>query len=115
MDSADPIIVILAGQTDMRRTMDFAVMEPLAQRLTMRFHMPALSRDEAGDYVAGQMKLAGAKEPIFDDSAIDALHELGHGIPRRIGAMAVQALTCAMFESKRIVDANIVMTVKQGG
>lgn len=115
MDSADPFILILAGQSEMRRTMDFAVMEPLAQRLTMRFHMPALGRDEVHKYVEGQMKLAGAHEPIFDDSAIDALHELGHGIPRRIGTIAVQALTCAMFAHERTINADTIMTVKQGG
>ena len=115
MDSADPFILILAGQSDMRRTMDFAVMEPLAQRMAMRFHMPALSRDETRAYVTGHMKLAGANEPIFDDSAVDALYELSHGIPRRIGVMAVQAMTCAMFANQRTVNADTVMTVKQGG
>lgn len=115
MDSTDPFIIILAGQTDLKRTMEYAVMEPFSQRLTMRFHMPALAQSEVDTYVTEQMKLAGAKEPFFDDGAVKALYELSHGIPRRIGALALQTLTYAAFADKRSIDADMVMSVKAHG
>lgn len=115
MDSFDPFILILAGQSDLRRTLDFAIMEPLAQRLAMRYHMGGLSREEVADYVQRQMRLAGATEPIFGDDAIAALHESTFGIPRKIGSAAEQALTYAMFDDKRTVDADMVLKVKTGG
>jgi general secretion pathway protein A len=46
MDSYDPFILILAGQSDLRRIMEFAVMEPFNQRIAIRYHMPALSLEE---------------------------------------------------------------------
>ena len=87
-------------------------MEPLTQRLALRYHMPGLSPKDTGEYVRHQMALAGAPDPIFADDALAAIHEFSFGIPRRIGAIAEQALTYAMFDDKRSVDANIVLRVK---
>jgi general secretion pathway protein A len=114
MDSFDPFILILCGQSDLRRVMDFSVMEPFAQRLAFRYHMPPLEPAETAAYICALMKLAGAHEPIFKDDALGALHELSFGIPRRIGTMAEDALTAAMFAGKRTVDADLVLTIKQG-
>ena len=55
---------------------------------------------------------AGAQEPILDQRAIEAVHELSYGIPRKIGAITEQALTYAMFANKRNVTADMVLKVK---
>lgn len=111
MDSFDPFILVLAGQTDLRRVMDYAIMEPFSQRLAMRYHMGGLSLEETISYVQHQMKLAGCSEPIFNAEALRAVYEATYGIPRRIGAVAEQALTYAMFADKRTVDAETVLKV----
>jgi general secretion pathway protein A len=113
MDSYDPFILILSGQSDLRRVMDFAVMEPFNQRIAMRYHMPPLSPDQSKHYVAHHLKLAGAREPIFDEMALEAVHEASFGIPRKIGTVTEQALTYAMFDQKRTVSADIVLKVKR--
>jgi len=113
MDSYDPFILILSGQSDLRRVMDFAVMEPFNQRIAMRYHMPPLSPQQSKRYVVHHLKLAGAREPIFDETALDAVHEASFGIPRKIGAVTEAALTYAMFDQKRTVSAEIVLKVKR--
>jgi type II secretory pathway predicted ATPase ExeA len=115
MDSFDPFILVLAGHTELARTMDFAVMEPFAQRLAMRYHMPPLDRDETASYVTAHMKLAGATDPIFADDALAAIHEVTFGIPRRIGLVAEQALTWTMFADRKSIDADVILKVKTGG
>jgi type II secretory pathway predicted ATPase ExeA len=112
MDSYDPFILILSGQSDLRRIMEFAVMEPFNQRIAIRYHMPPLSPEETRNYVAHHMNLAGAKEPILDEQALQAVHELSFGIPRKIGAITEQALTYAMFDQKRTVTPEMVLRVK---
>lgn len=112
MDSYDPFILVLAGQSDLRRIMDFAVMEPFNQRIAIRYHMPPLSPEQSKLYVTHHLKLAGAKEPILDEKALEAVHEVSFGIPRKIGAVTEQALTYAMFDHKRSVSAQIVLKVK---
>ncbi len=115
MDSYDPFIFILAGQSDLKRIMDFAVLEPFTQRLRMRYHMPSLGPDETGAYVEHHLKLAGATEPIFNPDALGAVHEQSFGIPRRIGNTATQAMLYAMYDQKRTIDANMVLKIKTGG
>lgn len=113
MDSYDPFILILSGQSDLRRVMDFAVMEPFNQRIAIRYHMPPLSPQQTKHYVTHHLKLAGAKEPIFDQKALEVIHEASFGIPRKIGAVTEAALTYAMFDQKRIVNPDIVLKVKR--
>ena len=112
MDSYDPFILVLSGQSDLRRVMEFAVMEPFNQRIAIRYHMPGLSPDQSKLYVTHHLKLAGAKEPILDEKALEAVHEISFGIPRKIGAVTEQALTYAMFDHKRTVSPEIVLKVK---
>ncbi len=113
MDSYDPFILVLSGQSDLRRVMEFAVMEPFNQRIAIRYHMPGLSPDQSKLYVTHHLKLAGAKEPILDEKALEAVHEISFGIPRKIGAVTEQALTYAMFDHKRTVTPEIVLKVKR--
>lgn len=112
MDSYDPFILILSGQSDLKRIMEFAVMEPLNQRIAIRYHMPALTAEETKLYVAHHLKLAGAKEPLLDDHALEAVHQVSFGIPRKIGTVVEQALTYAMFDQNRTVTPEMVLKVK---
>jgi type II secretory pathway predicted ATPase ExeA len=112
MDSYDPFILVLSGQSDLRRIVEFAVMEPLNQRIAMRYHMPGLCLKQTKLYIVHHLKLAGAQEPILDEKAIEAVHELSFGIPRKIGTITEQALTYAMFDHKRNVTAEMVLKVK---
>jgi general secretion pathway protein A len=112
MDSYDPFILVLSGQSDLRRIMEFAVMEPFNQRIAIRYHMPSLSPEQTKDYVNHHLKLAGAKEPLLDEPALMAVHELSFGIPRKIGAITEAALTYAMFDHKRTVTAEMLLKVK---
>jgi type II secretory pathway predicted ATPase ExeA len=95
--------------------MDFAVMEPLAQRLRMRYHMPPLKPEHSAAYVTHQLELAGATEPVFANDALAAVHEQSFGIPRRIDNTATQAMLLAMYEQKRTIDADMVLKIKTGG
>ncbi|MBI4765257.1 MAG: AAA family ATPase [Deltaproteobacteria bacterium] len=112
MDSYDPFILILCGQSDLRRVMDFAVMEPFSQRIAMRYHMAGLSPEETKSYVLHHLKLAGAQEPLLNDQVLSAVHEVSFGIPRKIGAVTEAALTYAMFDQKRTVSPDMVLKVK---
>jgi type II secretory pathway predicted ATPase ExeA len=113
MDSYDPFILILSGQSDFNRVMEFAVMEPFNQRIAMRYHMPPLGPEETQNYINHHLSLAGAKEPILDPKAMNAVFELSFGIPRKIGAITEQALTYAMFDNKRTVTPDMILKVKR--
>lgn len=112
MDSFDPFILILSGQSDLKHIMDYAVMEPLNQRIKMRYHMAGLSEEECTLYITSRLKWAGCTSPLFSNDALSAIHELSYGIPRPIGNICEESLTYAMFCDKKTVDADMVMKVK---
>ena len=114
MDSFDPFVLVLAGQSELRRLFDYAVMEPFAQRLGMRYHMAPLEPDETAIYLQKHLQLAGAHDPIFHDDALRALHEASFGLPRRLGSLATQVLQYAVFAEKRTVDADMVLKALKG-
>ena len=112
MDSFDPFILILSGQTDLKRIMDYAILESLSQRLSLRYHMAPLDAKEVASYIDARMHHAGATAPIFDDAAKAALHELSFGMIRRVGTLAIEAMTYAMFAGRRTVDADTVVKIR---
>jgi type II secretory pathway predicted ATPase ExeA len=112
MDSFDPFLLILSGQSEFKRIMEYAVLEPLNQRVRMRYHMSGLNEKQTIDYITGQLKWAGCNTPVFGDDALSAIFEVAYGIPRLIGNICEEALTYAMFCDKRTVDADMVLKVK---
>ena len=115
MDSFDPFVLVLSGQSDLKRIMDYAVMEPLNQRIRMRYHMTGLSEKETINYIVHRLKWAGCNSPLFNDDGLGAIHEYSYGIPRLIGNICEEALTYAMFCDKKTVDADMVLKVKATG
>lgn len=115
MDSFDPFLLILSGQSDLKRMMDYAVMEPFSQRIRMRCHMTGLSEKDTIHYIHSRLKWAGCTSSIFGDDALAAIHEYSHGFPRLIGNICEEALTYAMFCDKKTVDADIVFKIKTAG
>lgn len=115
MDSFDPFLLILSGQSDLKRMMDYAVMEPLNQRIRMRYHMTGLSEKDTINYISSRLKWAGCKAPIFSNDALVAIREYSYGLPRIIGNICEEALTYAMFCDKKTVDADMILKIKTTG
>jgi general secretion pathway protein A len=112
MDSYDSFILIMAGQSEFKRIMEYAVMAPLNQRIKIRYHMCGLNLKETIDYIVQRLKWAGCNKPRFTDDAYSAIHEIPYGIPRLIGNICEESLTYAMFADKKTVDADMVLKVK---
>lgn len=112
MDSYDPFILILSGQSECKRIMEYAVMAPLNQRIKIRYHMSGLSLKESIGYIINRLKWAGISEPLFTDDAYAAIHEISYGIPRLIGNICEESLTYAMFSDQKTVNADMVLKIK---
>jgi general secretion pathway protein A len=85
--------VLLIGQPELLDMLERPVLEPLAQRVVARFHLPALAEDETRRYIAHRLAVAGASSPPpFDPDALARIHELCGGVPRRINVLCDRAL-----------------------
>jgi general secretion pathway protein A len=100
--------IILIGQPELRDLLDRPEMRQIAQRVTGRYHLEPLSREDTAAYVRHRMRVAGAQSEVFKDSAIRQLYRRSRGIPRLINIVADRALLAAYSEDRRAVDGKLV-------
>jgi general secretion pathway protein A len=100
--------IILIGQPELRELLDRTELRQLAQRITGRYHLEPLSREETHGYVRHRLRVAGAAEEIFTPSALSEVHRLAGGIPRVINVTCDRALLGAYTQEIRKVTAALV-------
>ncbi len=99
--SGKKLQVMLIAQPEMRQILERPEMEPLAQRIVARFHLPALSPAETASYVAHRLRVAGLAGALpFDGSTLMLVHDLCRGVPRRINVLCDHALALAEAEGE---------------
>lgn len=86
--NAAPFQSFLIGQPQFRRIIASPDLEQLRQRVIASYHLGPLNIAECGAYLMHRLKQVGWKDdPIFEPSAIEALHRQTGGIPRRINTL----------------------------
>lgn len=113
MDSTDPALFILVGQAHLRERLLIPVLQPFNQRISLKYHLPALTKEETASYIRHQFKLAGLKEPIFNQNAINAVYQNSNGIPRIINALCYKTLTIGAIEKKNPISEEEVFRASQ--
>jgi general secretion pathway protein A len=100
--------IILIGQPELRELLDRTDLRQLAQRITGRYHLRPLSREETHGYVRHRLRVAGAQEDIFTSGALNEVHRLSGGIPRIINVACDRALLGAYTQETRRINAALV-------
>jgi general secretion pathway protein A len=93
--------IILIAQPELREILSRNDMRQLAQRITGRYHLEPLSREETAAYIDHRLKVAGAVGPIFSKAAKQALYRLSKGVPRMINVIADRAMLGAFTQETR--------------
>jgi len=100
--------IILIGQPELATLLAQQDLRQLAQRITARHRLTALTHEETRDYIAHRCRVAGAGRQLFDSRAIRRVHALSGGVPRLINVICDRALLGAYAREKGVVDARIV-------
>ena len=100
--------IILIGQPELRTLLDQPELRQLAQRITGRYHLDPLSREETSGYVKHRMRVAGATAEVFTPSALREIHRLSGGIPRVINVICDRALLGAFTQEDHRAGAALV-------
>jgi len=100
--------IIILGQPELLEILSQENMRQLAQRITARFHLNPLSRNELKAYISHRLAVAGSNVQLFDEKTIKRLFQLSHGVPRLINIICDRALLGAYVESKTLVDPQTV-------
>jgi general secretion pathway protein A len=100
--------IILIGQPELLTILKRPGLRQLAQRITARYHLQALSRRETYAYIKHRLSIAGTRDPLFTKRAMRQVYRLSGGMPRVINIICDRALLGAYALEKRVVSARIV-------
>jgi putative secretion ATPase (PEP-CTERM system associated) len=98
--------IILAGQPELKDTLDSPELKQLVQRVRLRFHVGPLDRREMREYIEHRLSIAGrrAKDLIKDD-AFDTIYRYTGGVPRLINTLCDTTLLCAFAEDVTVITS----------
>src|SRR5678815_5032928 len=101
--------IVLIGQPELRTMLERPELEQLAQRVIARFHLKALSTKETEHYIRHRLSVAGMTRSIpFDRKALQRIHEIARGVPRRINLLCDRSMLGAYAHGKHTIDAAMV-------
>jgi general secretion pathway protein A len=100
--------IILIGQPELRELLARNDLRQLAQRITGRYHLEPLTREETDQYIEHRLKVAGALGEVFDAGAKRTVFKLSQGVPRLINVICDRALLGGYSQGSRIVNRRLI-------
>lgn len=100
--------IILIGQPELQTMLNLPELRQLSQRITARFHLTPLTKEETGEYIVHRLKIAGVTREIFTKSAIKEIYKYSGGIPRLINTLCERSLIGAYGTNLPLVKKDIV-------
>jgi general secretion pathway protein A len=114
-DTRKLIQIVLIGQPELRAMLDDPKLRQLRQRITVRFHLPPLDRQETELYVHWRLQVAGANgRPTFTPWALWRIHRYAGGVPRLINAVCDTALLAGYVEGEdRLTGRHVGRAIRE--
>jgi general secretion pathway protein A len=105
--------IVLAGQPELDLKLDSYDLRQLKQRVALRCHLDALSRNETREYMSRRLQIAGAPAAcdIFSELAIDAVFKHSRGIPRLVNTVCENALISGYAKQELTIGPEIIDAV----
>ncbi|MCR4337624.1 MAG: AAA family ATPase [Candidatus Omnitrophica bacterium] len=112
-EKAKLLQIVLVGQPELLAKLQLPSLRQLNQRITVRFHMLPLHRDEVGNYVHHRIKIAcratnGHLPVAFTPHAIETIYRHSQGTPRLINILCDRALLSGYVQETKTIDKDVV-------
>ncbi len=101
--------IVLMGQPELRERLNAHRLRQLRQRITVRYHLNALTRQEVAHYIQHRMMVSGAHRlPSFTAPALWRIHRYSSGVPRLVNAVCDKVLLAAYVHQTDRIDYSLV-------
>jgi general secretion pathway protein A len=108
-DTEKLIQIVLVGQSELQEMLARRDLRQLAQRVTARYHLAPLNREETEDYIRHRLSVAGGEGKVaFTADALTAVHDLSGGVPRLVNLICDRALLAGYVAGTRSIDAGMM-------
>jgi general secretion pathway protein A len=106
--------IVLMGQPELRDRLQEHGLRQLRQRITVRYHLNALRRDEIGPYVHHRLQVSGANgAPYFTTPALWRIFNYSKGIPRMVNAICDKCLLAGYVAQQDKIDFRMVRLARR--
>ncbi len=101
--------IILVGQLELEEKLQEPQLQPLKQRISLKFRLLPLDKQETRDYINVRLRKAGAQDSkIFTTKALDLIYEYTKGLPRLINILSDHALLSGYVKNLKTIDHEII-------
>ncbi|MFH0754897.1 MAG: AAA family ATPase, partial [Candidatus Omnitrophota bacterium] len=103
--------IILVGQPELLEKLKKKSLRQLNSRISVRYHIQPLERDDVGQYITHRLNIAGAPiELNFTASAIDDIYNFTKGTPRLINILCEHTLLAGFVNETMTINNTLVRT-----
>ena len=103
------IKLLLCGQPALSKLLARASLADLLNRVCVRCHLPALTKDQTVCYIDQRLKASGGSDALFEMEAKHLIHDHTGGIPRQINHLATTCLIHAASKNLKCVNEALVV------
>ena len=103
--------IVLAGQEELRDTLNRQDLRQLKQRIAVRVAIQALAYPQVEEYIRYRWMKAGGQQHPFAPEAIEWIAQRSNGIPRLVNAVCDNSLTLAFAQGLHSIGAQQVAEV----
>jgi len=100
--------VIMLGQPELNTILERPELRQLAQRVTARYHLQPLAKNELESYLHHRLSVAGVERPLFPQATMNKLYALSGGVPRLINLLCDRALLGAYVKGESVVSPELL-------
>ncbi len=103
--------ILLVGQPELRAKLNRPELHQFAQRVSVFYHLKALSCEETTGYIRHRVAAAGGDPALFLPEAAEIIHARSRGIPRLINQLCDYALVYAFADEKHQIGPDTILQV----
>lgn len=100
--------VIMLGQPELNQILSRPELRQLAQRVTARYHLEPLLKQELEGYLQHRLAVAGVERSLFPRLSINKLYVLTGGVPRLINLLCDRALLGAYVKGQSTISPELL-------
>jgi type II secretory pathway predicted ATPase ExeA len=100
--------LVFVGQNELNDILLEESHRALRQRVAINYSLGPLTEDEASQYIAHRLKVAGCDREIFSTGAVQEVFRFSGGIPRLINVVCDLALLMTYLEGGEVIRSEIV-------
>jgi general secretion pathway protein A len=98
--------IILAGQPELNEKLNSPELVQLTQRVRLRFHLTALTKNETTAYIDHRLEVAGSQgRRIFAEDTYPTVYKYTGGVPRLVNTLCDTAMMAAFGRDRDTVSS----------